>query len=33
MIIGLGEDLITKETKYHNNCRRDYVRQDMKEEE
>ena len=28
----MGEDLIAEEAKYHNSCRRDYVRQDTKEE-
>ncbi len=32
-ILGLGEDLIAKEAKYHNSCRRNYVRQDEDEEE
>ena len=32
-ILALGEDLIAKEAKYHNSCRRDYVRQDVSEEE
>ena len=32
-ILGLGEDLIAKEAKYHNTCRRNYVRQDEDEEE
>ena len=32
-ILALGEDLITKEAKYHNSCCRDYVRQDVSEEE
>ena len=32
-IIGLGEDLIAKEAKYHNTCRRDYVRLDVTDEE
>ena len=27
-ILGFGEDLIAKEAKYHNTCRRNYVRQD-----
>lgn len=31
-ILGLGEDLIAKEAKYHNSCRRNYVRQDEDEE-
>lgn len=31
-ILGLGEDLIAKEAKYHNTCRRNYVRQDEEEE-
>ena len=31
-ILALGEDLIVKEAKYHNSCRRDYVRQDVSEE-
>lgn len=31
-ILGLGEDLIAKEAKYHNTCRRNYVRQDEDEE-
>lgn len=31
-IIALGEDLMAKEAKYHNSCRRDYVRQDFSEE-
>ncbi len=31
-IFGLGEDLIAKEAKYHNTCRRNYVRQDEEEE-
>ena len=30
-ILGLGEDLIL-EAKYHNTCRRNYVRQDEEEE-
>ena len=32
-ILGLGEDLIANEAKYHNTCRRNYVRQDDDEEE
>ncbi len=32
-IVGLGEDLIAKEAKYHNTCRRNYVRQEEDEED
>jgi len=31
-ILGLGEDLIAKEAKYHNSCRRNYIRQDEDED-
>lgn len=32
-ILGLGEDLIAKEAKYHNSCRRNYVREVDEDEE
>ncbi len=32
-ILGLGEDLIAKEAKYHNTCRQNYVRQEEDEED
>ena len=32
-ILGIGEDLIAKEVRYHNTCRRVYVRQDSKQED
>ena len=32
-ILGIGEDLIAKEARYHNTCRRVHVRQDSKQED